>query len=405
MMEARFQSWLEQKYPPPVGTATTRLNNCKRVEESHGDLDEHYDEDRMSSLLNHLAYSTEDKSENRANPSHIHLYNCDLYNNLAMYRSAIKRYREFREYDGKISTRVVVPTLPRIARSWPAWGLPSNEDLLRLTRITVPYIRFLHPDIVRAVVDDNRYRSDAWSSRLAERGIRSALYLWESSACAFPGVRRYAGSTEIAQHRRRLKVTADPENALELDDNDYPKAIWSFVFRGEGFKNEGPSGYSLAHLADHKKYKNRAKEEFDINEKEISLPTFYGLFTSAANTVYMPTGLVRPTDFSFSLRNLMQRKAAELYGSFCKLLPPGLSIRAGESDAWSLDAFQWREPVGTLAHVPAFLTYRNDEMEKLLSNTHETQVPGRESAAMKPPQPESPKQHGEPQRRRWWNFG
>jgi hypothetical protein len=248
---------------------------------------------------------------------------------------------------------------------------------------------------------------------LADRGIEPSLYLWEGSACAFPGVRRYAGSTEIAQHRRRMEVTAEPANALKLDDNSYPKAIWSFVFRGEGFKNEGPSGYSLAHLADHKKYKNRGQEEFDAHAQGASLETFFGLFTSVANTVCMPSGLIRPTDFSFSLRNLIQRKAAEIYGSFCKLLPPHLSIRAAESDEWSLDAFQWGERVGTLAHVPAFLKHRNEEMEKLLSNSFKildhreklTQVDEKIPMPLRQPEPSNQRPAEAPKRRRWWRFG
>jgi hypothetical protein len=97
------------------------------------------------------------------------------------------------------------------------------------------------------------------------------------------------------------------------------------------------------------------------------LLAFPGLYTSIANTVYMPIGLIRPTDFAFSLRNLIQRKANAIYGSFCKLLPPHLSIRGGETDSWSLDSFGWHDAVGTTEHVPAFLEYRNKEMERLLS--------------------------------------
>jgi len=82
----------------------------------------------------------------------------------------------------------------------------------------------------------------------------------------------------------------------------------------------------------------------------------------------MPIGLIRPTDFAFTLRNLIQRQAAHLYSDFCNILPPSLSFRAAESGAWSLDAFDWSEPVGTLDYVPAFLNYRRQEMEKLFSS-------------------------------------
>jgi hypothetical protein len=204
MMAVRFQSWLEQRYPPG-GTAATRFNNCKRVEEAHGDLDEHYDQDRMTSLVKCLKYSTDDKRAGRANPSNIRLDNCDLYNNLAMYRSAINLYREFRRCNGTVSTPRPMLQPIRAASSWPEWVSPSNEDLLQLAEITTPYIRFLHPDIVLAVVEDNEYRRKEWCSRLVEHQINPSLYLWERSACAFPGV-RVGGTgangvirTEIAQ--------------------------------------------------------------------------------------------------------------------------------------------------------------------------------------------------------------
>ena len=58
------------------------------------------------------------------------------------------------------------------------------------------------------------------------------------SSCAFPGVQRYVGATEIAQYRRRRPVTAAGfTNALDVDDNDHPKAIWSFIFLGRPFQN------------------------------------------------------------------------------------------------------------------------------------------------------------------------
>jgi hypothetical protein len=151
-----------------------------------------------------------------------------------------------------------------------------------------------------------------------------------------------------------------------LDDNSYPKQIWSFVFLGKRFPNYGPVGYSLAHLVDHKNYKNRVRTELDfVGTNHLS--AYFGLYTSPTNTVYLPTDLMRPTDFSFPLRNLIQRKAKELYGDLCSIVPPQLSIRAGVADEWSLDSFAWGEPVGTCEYLPVFLHYRNAEMERLFS--------------------------------------
>ena len=253
--------------------------------------------------------------------------------------------------------------------TWPQWDLPADDQLLQLAKIVIPYIRFLHPDIIRMVVKDNESHREDWSDRLRQRGIDPILYFWPYSPCAFPGVRRHAGSTEIAQHRGRIQTAAGLQNALRLDDNDYPKHIWSFVFRRKPFQKTGPSGYSLAHLVDHKNYGNRGQEELENLGDDGFALTYFGLYTSVTNTVYMPNGLIRPMDFSFLLRNLIQRRANAIYGDFCQLLPPDLSFRTNHVDAWSLGAFAWREPVGTPDHVQAFLSYRCKRMEELFDAT------------------------------------
>jgi hypothetical protein len=91
-----------------------------------------------------------------------------------------------------------------------------------------------------------------------------------------------------------------------------------------------------------------------------------GLFTSAANAAYVPTAYLRPTDFSPVLRNLLQRRASELYGSFCRLLPGGLGIRDAVSPEWETSAFVWAAPVGTTMHVASFLEFRRLQLEQLL---------------------------------------
>jgi hypothetical protein len=176
-------------------------------------------------------------------------------------------------------------------------------------------------------------------------------------------VRRHAGSEEIAIHRKRMESSAPHADALILDDNTFPKQIWSFIFRGRKFANFGPLNYSLAHIFDHKIYKNRAVLEFDNNT--TTMGTLFGLYTSVGGTVYMPNGLMRPTDFSNSLRNLIQRQAQFLYGDFCNLLPPPQSIKTDFAAGWALENFRWRHPVGTIQHIDTFLTYRNEMMERL----------------------------------------
>lgn len=190
---------------------------------------------------------------------------------------------------------VVKSAEPRI---WPTWDQPGTAEVLALARATTPFVRFLSPDIVRFVVEDNEKYRDEWTEELQARKIDPAAYLWERSSCAFPGVRRYAGSREIAAHRGHVQLEERQSvNALVLDDNDYPKQIWSFVFRGAQFSKFGPLGYALAHLADHKEHGNRYKTDFEVIEVGKSTPPLFGLYTCLSNTVYTPLSLIKPTDF------------------------------------------------------------------------------------------------------------
>jgi len=253
---------------------------------------------------------------------------------------------------------------------WPVWPTPSDEDLRELARAMTPFVRFLDPGIVYAVAEDNRRMGGDWSSRLEALGIDSAIYLWEGSPCAFPGVRRYAGSTEIAVFRQRATANEAPRQCLALDDNDYPKHLWAFAFIGKPFRKRGPDGYQLAHLHDHKEHGNRWREELDIppGAKEPEPP--YGLFTSAANSAYVPGAFLRPTDLSPRLRSLIQRRALQLYGNICCIVPPPFAVKPCEDPNWSLDSFQWSTPVGGMDNVPAFLEFRRERMEELFDKRH-----------------------------------
>ena len=78
--------------------------------------------------------------------------------------------------------------------------------------------------------------------------------------------------------------------------------LWAFVFTGP-FRKQGPDGYQLAHLFDHKEHGNRWRDELDLPPHTDEPAPLYGLFTSAANSVYAPGAFLRPTDFSPRLRS------------------------------------------------------------------------------------------------------
>ena len=249
------------------------------------------------------------------------------------------------------------------AEDWPVWPMPDEEALLAFAQAMTPFVQFLHPGIVYAVVEDNRRKRGDWSSRLEALGIDPAIYLWEGSPCAFPGVRRHAGSVELSMLQEQA-AHAVPQSFL-LDDNDYPKHLWAFVFTGESFCGREPDGYRLLHLFNPEEHGNHCREVLDrpSGAKEWNPP--YGLFTSAAASMYVPGTFQRPTDFSPKLRNLIQRQALRLYGKICRILPPPLEVKPCEDPRWFIDHFQWSTPAGAMDNVPDFLEFRHERIEEL----------------------------------------
>jgi len=249
----------------------------------------------------------------------------------------------------------------KIHSDWPTWESPTEDEIYQLAQITTKYIRFLDPKIVEKITQDNCYHYKEWRELLSDKKINPALYLWESSPCCFPGIRRYAGSEERSKFRE-IGLKEIP-NALKLDDNDFPKQIWSFIFRGKQFNKSGPNNYSLAHLIDHKEYKNRMNDELVITEDGFSEP-LYGLYTCPTNTVYIPNSLLKPTDFNSFLRRLLFRKAENLYKNCCNILPTNFKIPEPENEKWDINNFNWGECVGTVDNINVFLEFRKNTMDK-----------------------------------------
>jgi len=247
--------------------------------------------------------------------------------------------------------------------TWPTWEQPGPERVFALA-----LAQFLHPDIVQAVVEDNEVHRVTWIEALKSRQIDPTAYLWAKSSCAFPGVRRYSGSREIASHNGLIQLDENQGiEALALDDNDYPKQLWSFVFRGKQFAKAGPNGYALAHLADHKNHGNRFEEDFVL--KDGAEPhALFGLYTCPSNTVYISQSLIKPTDFVGTIRALLVRRAQQLYGEFCEIVPPFLHIPVPSAE-WDVNQFTWADPVGTTKHIHDFLAFRQYRMEKLINKT------------------------------------
>jgi hypothetical protein len=71
MLEEAFRSWLSNHRPNwdglklDIRTIGSRISNCRTVERYEGDLDLHFDQDRLRGLLDRRKYSTVDERANR----------------------------------------------------------------------------------------------------------------------------------------------------------------------------------------------------------------------------------------------------------------------------------------------------------------------------------------------------
>lgn len=104
-MRDSYQAWLEEQ-SLASNTIQAQVYRAGQVEKSYGDLDEHYDQDQLQSILSELRYSSDDGRRNRPNPSKLSIgEGADLRSNLASYKNATERYCKFRrETDGDDDT-------------------------------------------------------------------------------------------------------------------------------------------------------------------------------------------------------------------------------------------------------------------------------------------------------------
>ena len=361
-----FVSWLKENgYKQNV--VNTRAGNCETVCTYEGDLDVLFEKDECKDLLNRLCYSTDDERNNRPTKHKIPI-NGNKRTGSATLKQAVTLYVKFRK-NKSITVKNVLQSGCSIGSvrkgDWPDWETPNEEEVYQLAQIITKYVRFLSPAIIGDIVDFNEQIKEKIRDHLEKKGINPDLYLWEKSSCCFPGVRRFAGSSEISAYRKRSEISAI-NDALLLDDNDFPKQVWSFVFRGQQFSKFGPNEYSLAHLIDHKKDKNRMEKEFIFPTGYKFEKPFYGLYTCASNSVYIPSNIMKPTDFNGQIRNLLFRKAYELYGDICNIIPAFIKIPAPDDEKWELNRFKWAEPVGSVDNVYDFNLFRIEKIAKFL---------------------------------------
>ncbi|MBG8553994.1 hypothetical protein [Hymenobacter guriensis] len=171
---------------------------------------------------------------------------------------------------------------------------------------------------------DNRLHYSAWRQLLRRKAIYSHLYLWPNSACAYPGFRRKVGKHEKAG-------TAGAHSLLlDKSGNQMGHKPWELLATTASDFKKLRKQYELVHLFPHKSAEWKKLLPQLPDEVRNSIPLAWqrrlkahglpGLFSNPANTCFLPSALVRPTDGQSMLRQVLWKQALRLYGS-SSLLP------------------------------------------------------------------------------------
>ena len=236
------------------------------------------------------------------------------------------------------------------------WSLPSDEELFQLAKIITKYIKFLSPDIVRLIVEENEKINSVVCKSLHDKGINPELYLWEKSSCCFPGIRKYNNPSEQILLGKKHSINVNTEDAIAIDKNYYLNQFLSFIVGESEFKNK-PNEYVLCTLFDCKN-NNRMAKEFEFEDNYSYKTPFYGLYTCASNLFLIPSNFVKLIDFDSPIRTLLYRRVRYLYGDFCNLIPPYATYKENSTPNWFIEYFYWPGTIGEAKNIKDFFDFR-----------------------------------------------
>lgn len=101
MKREEFKNWLTNDYKEgqgmDAGSAENRVSNAQKVENAFGDLDQHYDKDRLAFILEALKYP---EGETKALPEGINI-DGNPVTGMATLRQGVRRYLEFRRCENR----------------------------------------------------------------------------------------------------------------------------------------------------------------------------------------------------------------------------------------------------------------------------------------------------------------
>lgn len=221
----------------------------------------------------------------------------------------------------------------------------------------------IHPKIIQKIQDKNR-AEQAYFAEIFSEKIDTKNYLFDGSACLFPGVRRY-----VSGKGKKKKYNVDYQAII--DDNTFPRHIWCFLkngntYNGPNWQNSGLGEFELAHVFTHKETEVQFERQFFREMDESLFP--YGDFTCACNVVLLPKGTVRPTDNSRTIKAVFYKRYIDLYGE------KPLNGRRGFHETLLPDWYDdliWNTPVlpgNWEVSVEKLLAYRTKRITHLLRN-------------------------------------
>lgn len=170
----------------------------------------------------------------------------------------------------------------------------------------------LHPEIVLYLREANQNFKSEFQEYLHSK-INERDFFFDGSDCVFPGVRRPINK-ETNSINWKNKIYLD---GTILNDNTYPRHIWSFIVSGKAYsssswKSTGLNAFELAHIFGHKTDETELEQKSFLQFEKDKNP--FALFTSASNVILIPKGLTKPTDKLEIIKLCYYKRHIELYG-------------------------------------------------------------------------------------------
>ncbi|KFE60781.1 hypothetical protein [Hyalangium minutum] len=286
-MRRDYRDWLRsQGYDD--GTINNQLYRVARVEEHYGELDGHYDSDRMETLIEQLTYSTEDQRRGRPNPSKLPFIG-NVRNNLASYKSAVLWYRRFRG-SGTVAPSSTSPSQPSTAspllaaaaasESWPPRRTEPKALEPRVGPRTLVDFRLDGHTALEAIIASSQYRTVAQAVASLSLFSHPQTVRQTGGKALFPAIRNPRRVGQIDEHEGRRVL---------LDDNKSPTDafLWANGLNRRGRDTQFNHVYAASLDAD--------------------------AYTALPNICMTPAFIAKLTDTSDEVCRLLRYRSYQLY--------------------------------------------------------------------------------------------